>query len=1204
MKPLRLKLSGLNSFREPQEIDFETLCQGGVFGIFGPTGSGKSTILDAITLALFGSVERAAHNTQGILNLAQDSLAVQFTFSLGTGSQRKVYRAERSYKRAGDNSVKAATCRFLEIEDRKETVLAGGTDEVTKKAKLILGLNLDDFTRAVVLPQGKFAEFMTLSPGDRRNMLERLFGLEEYGKNLTARVKQQLDTANYALNGIKERQLGVGDASEDKVQEATATLAKASIEMAAIDQKQSLLKQKFEEIKEIWGLQEDLIRINQRETVLAERQQEITTLEQHLDQAQRAETLRPLLMELGQAEESVRSSHIQVEKANQWLAEALTTLQQSEEQWSIAQRMRTENEPRLLRRLEQLEQGFVLEKEIKEKMDKQSTLNQDLQAKRQVKEGITQELTLLEEKKKNLRLSLESDKSRLQEITVNPEQRTKVEAASRALEAYEKVCRQITAAETDLVDSGQQVTKLEAELTTRRMAMTKALANLRTLKDEFQRLRQSSPAVEDALLADTQEAERCKGVFQNIKREEKELSIAKQEVSKHTQKLEEAQAGVLFLQKQTDKIAQSLAVAKQQYEKVKEKVQNLETQNMAGILVEHLVSGEPCPVCGSSHHPAPAANPDQETLNSARMAVAEAEKVLKDLEDKSKQIIPQLAVGQSKVDHLNENMAKQVLLVQEKDVTVVNLRNDLNSSLKSLEVEEIRAALVRWVSDITDRKTQIALWKERLENLGGEIEKAQTGLNEITTQEANQRAQTEAAKASINQKKITLVQLHTDKQDTQTRLDEARGEIQVEKIPSLGAQFAEWDRESAKINKRLAETDHSLRNTETSLEKADKEKAIYELEIKELETASREAGQNLLELKEKLVAITGGGKTEGILIAARDKLLQIQGNEEKTKVALDHNKEAYSTAEQNMAVKKKEQEMYEQRYDRIQMQLGEGLKVAGFFTVAMAQNSLCDTTERSRMAEEIDSYKKEKTILKEQREESIRKLKSRKLEAAEWLAWPIRIKEVEEAYKLAVSRHEFAKITLEELKKRQAEWTRLESEKQAVSHKVDLLSNLQKVLQGNAFVEYVAQEQLTNVAIDASERLGKLTNQKYALELDSSGGFVIRDDGSGGSRRPVYSFSGGEKFLASLALALALSTQIQLRGEAPLEFFFLDEGFGTLDKDSLEAVMNTLEKLRLQDLAIGIISHVEELQSRLARRLIVTPAQSGGAGSQVKLETA
>ncbi|MBW7455212.1 hypothetical protein K0U00_14395, partial [Paenibacillus sepulcri] len=94
-----------------------------------------------------------------------------------------------------------------------------------------------------------------------------------------------------------------------------------------------------------------------------------------------------------------------------------------------------------------------------------------------------------------------------------------------------------------------------------------------------------------------------------------------------------------------------------------------------------------------------------------------------------------------------------------------------------------------------------------------------------------------------------------------------------------------------------------------------------------------------------------------------------------------------------------------------------------------------------------------------------------------------------------------------------------------------------------------------------------------------------------------------ETFLASLALALALSSQIQLRGKYPLQFFFLDEGFGTLDPELLDTVITALEKLHNETLSVGVISHVPELRARLPRRLIVTAADSSGRGSSVELET-
>ena len=102
--------------------------------------------------------------------------------------------------------------------------------------------------------------------------------------------------------------------------------------------------------------------------------------------------------------------------------------------------------------------------------------------------------------------------------------------------------------------------------------------------------------------------------------------------------------------------------------------------------------------------------------------------------------------------------------------------------------------------------------------------------------------------------------------------------------------------------------------------------------------------------------------------------------------------------------------------------------------------------------------------------------------------------------------------------------------------------------------------------------------------------------------RPCDTLSGGETFITSLCLALALSSTLQLNGTTPLELFFLDEGFGSLDDELLDVVMDSLERLQTRKRSIGIISHVESIQCRVPRKLIVTPADTEKNGSKVRLE--
>ena len=158
---------------------------------------------------------------------------------------------------------------------------------------------------------------------------------------------------------------------------------------------------------------------------------------------------------------------------------------------------------------------------------------------------------------------------------------------------------------------------------------------------------------------------------------------------------------------------------------------------------------------------------------------------------------------------------------------------------------------------------------------------------------------------------------------------------------------------------------------------------------------------------------------------------------------------------------------------------------------------------------------------------------------------------------------------------------KLEEDYQKKEHRQALVAQLEKLIKGKRFVEYAAREKLQYVSREASVLLNQLSCGNYELECDEQGHFQIIDFKNGGVRRFASTLSGGEVFLASLSLALALSSQIQLSSHTSLELFFLDEGFGTLDDNLLEVVMDALENLQsLSSRAIGLITHVEKLQNR------------------------
>jgi len=147
------------------------------------------------------------------------------------------------------------------------------------------------------------------------------------------------------------------------------------------------------------------------------------------------------------------------------------------------------------------------------------------------------------------------------------------------------------------------------------------------------------------------------------------------------------------------------------------------------------------------------------------------------------------------------------------------------------------------------------------------------------------------------------------------------------------------------------------------------------------------------------------------------------------------------------------------------------------------------------------------------------------------------------------------------------------------------------LLRANSFERWLCSEALDSLVQEASATLMELSGGQYELDRDERNDLVVIDYADAGARRPVHTLSGGETFQASLALALALSRQVisLSAGKRELNSMFLDEGFGTLDSDTLDTVASTLERLAADsDRMVGVITHVPALAERVPVRFLVS----------------
>ncbi len=216
MKPITLEFSGFNSFKEKVRIDFEGLLSGGLFGIFGKTGSGKSTIIECMMYALFGKTAKKQNKAEFINNKSEEAV-IDFTFEILENGERKRYNIRRIIKQKKENEVRLSVFdgkNFIPIEEKER--------EATARIEQIIGVGYEEFSKCIVLPQNEFAEFVKSTRTGRLVLMSKLFSLEKYDERLLASLKArrsaleiQLASANGGLQpylevseeGLEERKV-------------------------------------------------------------------------------------------------------------------------------------------------------------------------------------------------------------------------------------------------------------------------------------------------------------------------------------------------------------------------------------------------------------------------------------------------------------------------------------------------------------------------------------------------------------------------------------------------------------------------------------------------------------------------------------------------------------------------------------------------------------------------------------------------------------------------------------------------------------------------------------------------------------------------------------------------------------------------------------------------------------------------------------
>ncbi|GJJ25210.1 exonuclease subunit SbcC [Bacillus velezensis] len=1128
MKPILLTIKGLHSFREEQTIDFAGLSGAGVFGIFGPTGSGKSSILDAMTLALYGKVERAANNTHGILNHAEDQLAVSFTFALQSG-HRVSYKVERVFKRTDETKVKTALCRLIEIKD-EQTVLADKANEVNKKVEELLGLTIDDFTRAVVLPQGKFAEFLSLKGAERRHMLQRLFNLEQYGDRLVKKLRRRAQEAAAKKNEMLAEQSGLGDAGEDALKQAEQQFHEANERLEAAEKKRVRAKERFENHQEIWNLQTERDEYERREKKLEERRPYITDLTERLKEAETALALEPYADRCTEAVRRKQRAEQEHELAKRKSEAETVSFTRQNEAYEAWRAHKAEQEPKLVKEEELYQRLSAIEQKLLEAKKEAEKTNAEHSKKEEEYEAASKQLAAVKDRLTRGQNRQNELKEELKAVQVTADERKKCQTAAQLAAGFQQ--------------TQEQITKERANLTTQ-------LKNVEKLNGESESLTAKAKTEEEDI---TRAYQTLQTVYHMVCETERSLKAA-------AERAEKTQADL----RRRSEEARTAALTKE--------------------LSEKLIVGKPCPVCGSTQHDRPRSA--HETF-SPDTAVQEHLQQVEALLSEAAALSQEVLTAKVALEEQSGRFTEECPFLQSARVPEL----EAASSISGRPLDEAFSAVrLEW----KQMKQDMLSVKEKVTRL--------ISAHQQTVKQAEQLAERiRYEEKEAGRLRHSLEELESLSESRLNQYNEVCGDIPPNRIDAWQASIDEKDRQAEECEKRIETSIAFLKEHEEEKERLQEMKHRLERERLELHYASERLQQVIDGYEQELGTAAEETSISAKLEAVRQELQLLKSKEQSLFDALKQAQQSLNDAKGRESGSLMSLRDAEASLEKAQNDWRVRSKDTGFTEPDQVKKSLLPQGRAEEMKKEIDEFLDTSKQLSANISRVTDKLAERRISEEEWTASVSLLKHAEAESGAAMEEKGAQAKAYAVMQKQHKRFKEIEAELKSWQTQIDRLDKLQSVCKGNTFVEFLAEEQLESVARDASARLGALTRQRYAILVDSEGGFVMRDDANGGVKRPVSSLSGGETFLTSLSLALALSAQIQLRGQYPLQFFFLDEGFGTLDQGLLDTVVTALEKLQSDNLSVGVISHVQELRARLPKKLIVHPSEPGGKGTRVTLE--
>ena len=1213
MKLCKLKLKNLNSFRSEEELDFEEppLDDASLVAITGPTGAGKTTLLDAICVALYGKTPRltgsGSQNPNHLISHGETEGFAEVHF-IANGTR---YIAAWSCKLNASPKVSLLNADSDELISeklsKKGKSLGSSENTVSEEITSILGLDFAAFKRSVMLAQGEFAAFLKASSEDRRAILEATASIHIYDilrQTLNDKVKEVSDAYDETAKELDK----IPESSTEQLAEAEAQLGKLEADAEKLGVNNQQIQEQKEAETERKKDFEKLQSSEVHEKELINQQPLIDELKSELEHADRANQLRPekqafdtakldhekasevgqrAASELSDAEKQHEVNQADFDKKEEIYADASTERDGKMEMYADAKldvERAGERFAEVNKRTPPLKnlnkQIATLSNQLKEK----ETLQDELQ------EQVAEAQTFLDDN------PLPTDRqSRLNQanglLAELRSQRTQLKGKLENQSRYEK---KVLSLKRKLKKLSQTHQKHLAE-------KDKAADALKDTSNELDTQLESG-ANED-WIARKQQAVKSQPIAHKYETSRDDLMESEKRMrglcntkAKLNAKLEQVESE---LTKQV-KLCQRAAETVQHCEDV---LKSIMLTNPINQLRGHLHPGEPCLVCGATEHPsADVIEPEGEEL------LQTAEKALADAKSDAKEADAYMQTLKTKQTQTEQNICNTEDQVEECTAEIQNFRDEIAELLKQWQEIHLDVDVSSdWAADQVE-VADSAIGKLR------EVKEAQTEASHVlqTISQQFETCQNDIARETefLNEteKELQSVSdlvedLKADIASTEERFWKSMPEVfhgvtPDESVQQFGDKIEEVSLQEQKLTDkkgRLNVLNTEIQNDQRKLE--DLQERQEELET-EIERYQNEAKKIVEDVREK----TDGLETEDDINAAINKLetnLQVKKNErDEAKQQLEESRRLLTQKETTQKFLKEQLEENSEKFQAARDTYFEKLEEVGFDSPEAHDVAFRDETQIQELTYKIDAYESKK----QQFEVVIIALRTQFSEMpfdkeilvqittqAEEIA--AEIQGIQQ--KIGAQQTEIDRLK-DALKKRQE----LDADVQVAKQEWERWKKLQDIIPRNELRDFALDIMFQQVSRIANVQLAYLTSDRYQLKVETIGKLTVIDRWNANEERPVETLSGGESFLTSLALALALSELSQ--GRAQLNSLFLDEGFGTLDAETLDIAIAALEGLRMQGRSIYLISHIQELTRRLPVKINIRKQGNGSSTFDIK----